>query len=330
MKNIIFSGIQPSGELHIGNYIGAIQQWTELAKKNETYFCIVDLHSITIPQDPKELRRRIREVAAIYIAAGINPKKSTVFVQSEVPAHAELGWMLSTLTRVGELERMTQYKDKAKKFGKTGIPTGLLAYPPLMAADVLLYGTTIVPVGEDQAQHVELTRTIARRFNKTFGELFIVPKVAIRKMGGLIMGLDDASKKMSKSASNPNNYIALTDDEATIRRKVMRAVTDSGSEILYDLDGKPAISNLLTIFHFMTGRDIGKIALDYQDVGYAKFKTDLADAVIKHLEPFQKKLFTLLRDEEKLDAILVDGAARADKVAQKTLVKAKQLMGLGL
>lgn len=329
MADVIFSGIQPSGELHIGNYIGAVKQWVDLAKKNEAYFCIVDLHAITVEQDSEELRRRIRETAAIYLAAGIDPEKSTIFVQSDVPAHSELGWIMSTQSRVGELERMTQYKDKAAKNAKKGVPTGLLVYPPLMAADILLYGTTLVPVGEDQSQHVELTRDLARRMNKKYGEVFKVPKVRVQKVGGMIMGLDDATKKMSKSASSPANYIALTDDADTIRKKIKRAVTDSGSEVSYDPVNKPEISNLLAIFHHMSGRPVDEIAHDYVDAGYGTFKADLAEVIVEEMAPFHERLFALLESEKKLDRILEKGAKRAADRAQITLDQVKLLMGLG-
>ncbi|HMN19190.1 MAG TPA: tryptophan--tRNA ligase, partial [Candidatus Moranbacteria bacterium] len=244
MKKRIFSGVQPSGNLHIGNYLGAIKNWVDLQDEYESIFCVVDLHAITVPQDPEKLRRKTLEIAKIYLAAGIDPQKSTIFVQSQVPEHSELMWLLNTVAKMSELEKMTQFKDKSQKEGREGASLGLFAYPVLMAADILLYDTEIVPVGEDQKQHVELARDLAKRFNHRFGETFVVPQAHIRQEGMRIMGLDDPTKKMSKSASSEYNYIALMDDADTIRRKIKKAVTDSGSEISYG-EEKPALRNLL-------------------------------------------------------------------------------------
>ena len=245
MSQRIFSGVQPSGNLHIGNYLGAIKNWVKLQDEFESIFCVVDLHAITVPQDPEELRKKTIEIAKIYLAAGIDPEKSTIFVQSQIAEHAELCWILNTIAKISEMERMTQFKDKSEN--KEGVGMGLFDYPVLMAADILLYDTNIVPVGEDQVQHVELARTLARRFNQKFGETFVVPEPKLVKEGARIMGLDDPTKKMSKSASSEYNYISLTDDTETIRRKIKKAVTDSGSEIVYQED-KPALYNLINIY----------------------------------------------------------------------------------
>jgi len=251
-----FSGIQPSGVIHIGNYFGAIKNWVQLQDEYESIFCIVNQHAITVPQDPKELKENTFKIASIYLAFGIDSKKSIIFVQSEVKEHTELCWILNTITRLPELERMTQFKEKSKQH-KTNVNVGLFDYPVLMAADILLYQTNIVPVGQDQKQHVELTKTLAKRFNQIFGKTFVIPKALIKKEGGKIMGLDNPFKKMSKSASSPFNYIALDDSPAVIREKIKRAVTDSGKEIKYDLQ-KPAISNLLNIYSLATNRTVKK------------------------------------------------------------------------
>ena len=250
LKQRIFSGIQPSGNLHIGNYLGAIANWIKLQDEFDSIFCVVDMHAITVAQNPEMLRKKTIEIAKIYLAAGIDPKKSSIFIQSQVSEHAELCWILNTITKIPELEKMTQFKDKAQKNDKESAGVGLFDYPVLMAADILLYGTEVVPVGEDQKQHVELARDLAKRFNQKFGETFIVPKVFIKEEGMRIMGLDDPSKKMSKSAASEYNYISLLDDEETVKRKIKKAVTDSGSEIVYSND-KPALKNLINIFlHF--------------------------------------------------------------------------------
>ncbi|MBI4138876.1 tryptophan--tRNA ligase, partial [Candidatus Uhrbacteria bacterium] len=247
MKELLFSGVQPTNVPHIGNYIGALKQWVDLQHKHRSLFCIVDLHAITVPQDPKQLRQNILDTAAVYLAVGLDPKRCTIYAQSEVAEHTELAWILSTVTKIAELERMTQFKDKSKRRGEN-VGVGLFTYPILMAADILLYDTTVVPVGEDQMQHVELARTIARRFNAQFGETFTVPQALIQKVGARVMALDDPKSKMSKSGS-PASYVALTDEPDVIRKKIMRAVTDSGKGVVFDPEKKPAISNLLTLFH---------------------------------------------------------------------------------
>ncbi len=323
----IFSGIQPSGVIHIGNYFGAISQWVDLQNSGDykTIFCVVDEHAITIPQRPKELREKIMEVAKIYLAAGIDPEKSIIFIQSHVPEHTELSWILNTITPIGELQRMTQFKDKTQK--EKSILAGLLNYPVLMAADILLYDTNLVPVGEDQEQHVELTREIARKFNVQFGETFVIPEVMLNKSGKRIMGLDDASKKMSKSAENPNNYIALLDAPETIREKIKVAVTDSGKEIKFDENNKPAISNLLTIYSLFAKKEIKEIEKEYKDKGYAEFKKDLGEVIVGGLSDFQKKYKELEKNPEQVTEILKNGAKKAKAIASQKLKEVRQKIG---
>ncbi|MFA5935584.1 MAG: tryptophan--tRNA ligase [Patescibacteria group bacterium] len=327
MAELLFSGIQPTNNLHIGNYIGALKQWTEIQNRYRCFFCIVDLHAITVPQDPKKLRENTLNAAATYLAVGIDPKKNSIFVQSDVQEHAELGWMLQTITKMAELERMTQFKDKSKKHGE-GVGTGLFTYPALMAADILLYDTSIVPVGEDQMQHVELTRTIARRFNAQFGETFTVPQALIQKMGARIMSLDDPKVKMSKSGSVAG-YIALSDDADTIRKKIMRAVTDSGQRIVFDAEKKPALANLMTIYHHATGKTFKDIEHDFDGKGYGDFKKALAEAVIAMLEPIQKKLKTYRDDPKELERVLDLGTTKAHDLASKKMTVVRDRMGLG-
>lgn len=328
MRKILFSGVQPSGNIHIGNYLGAIKQFVELQNNYEAVFCIVDEHAITIPQDPSLLRKKTLEVAAIYIAVGIDPQKSTIFIQSHVPAHAELGWILNTITPLGELERMTQYKEKSQnKKAKAGVFAGLLNYPTLMAADILLYKSEFVPVGEDQLQHVEFTRMLADKFNKRFGETFPIPKALINKNTARIMGLDNPQKKMSKSAENPNNYIALLDSPDEIRKKIKSAVTDSGSEIKFDLDKKPAISNLLAIYAGFSNKSIKDAEKMYVGKNYAEFKKDLAEIIIEGLKPMQEKIKILYQDEKGLMEIVRNGAKKASKIADKTLYEVKEKIG---
>jgi len=326
MKKRIFSGIQPSGTLHIGNYLGAIKNWVELQDKYDSIFCIVDLHALTIPQDPKKLKKNILETAAIYLAAGINPEKSIIFVQSHVPEHAELTWLLNTITKIPELERMTQFKDKSKKH-RSKVNLGLFGYPVLMAADILLYQTDAVPVGQDQKQHVELSRALARRFNRLYNKTFTVPKVIIKKQGAKIMSLDNPLKKMSKSAVNPNSYISLSDSPALIREKIKKAVTDSGSEIKYSPQ-KPAVSNLMTIYHCFSEMSFDEIEKKYQSKGYAEFKNDLAKVIINGLKSFQEKKKSLEKNPEQIKKILSKGAKQAQAIAKKNLKQAKQKMGL--
>jgi len=324
----VFSGVRPSGAIHLGNYLGAIKNWVELQKNYRCVFCVVDYHAITTPFSPKELSQNALETAATYLAAGIDPKQSLIFVQSHNPDHTEMAWILNTIARIPELERMTQFKEKSEEH-KSAINMGLFDYPVLMAADILLYGTDIVPVGEDQEQHVELARTLARRFNQTFGETFKIPESMVRKEGARIMGLDDPNKKMSKSAASSLNYIVLTDTPEVIKGKIKKAVTDSGSEIKYNPENKPAISNLLTIYSLVTDKPIEQLEKDYKDhTSYADFKKDVADAVVEFLTPFQKKFNDLLEKPKEIKKILEDGAKEAREISEKTLREAKKKMGL--
>jgi len=322
----LFSGVQPSGNLHIGNYIGAISQWAELQKDYYCILCVVDYHAITVKQDPKVLKKRILDIARFYLTAGINPKKSIIFKQSDIKEHTELGWILSTITKVAELEKMTQYKDKTTSQTKEGPGAGLLVYPSLMAADILLYNTDVVPVGEDQTQHLELTRVLARRFNNEFGQTFKVPETIVRKEGARIMSLDDPTKKMSKSSHSPNSYIALLDDPIVAHKKIKRAVTDSGKEIKYDPDKKPAISNLLTIYSVLAKKSVKEIELIYENKSYGEFKEDLANIVANFLEDFQAR-YKKYSDKD-IRKILDNGAKEAKKIAHKTLLTVKKNLGV--
>lgn len=328
MPDLLLSAVQPTANLHIGNYIGALKQWIEIQHRYRCLFCIVDLHAITVPQDPKLLRKNSLSVAATYLAVGIDPARCHIFIQSEVPEHTELGWILSTLVRMSELERMAQFKDKSKKHGEN-VGAGLLTYPALMAADILLYDTTVVPVGEDQLQHLELTRTLARRFNTRFGETFVVPQPLVQKMGARIMALDDPTVKMSKSATSQNNFIALTDAPDVIRKKIARAVTDSGTTISYDETRCPAISNLMTIYHHATGKTMKEIEAEFDGKGYAAFKKALAEAVIEMLAPIQKRLHQFLDDPTELTKLLDAGRDAAKKIAERKMQLVKERVGLG-
>ncbi|SHM42194.1 tryptophan--tRNA ligase [Gracilibacillus kekensis] len=322
----IFSGIQPSGTLTLGNYLGAMKHFVALQEENECYFCVVDEHAITVPQDRLKLRENIKSLAALYIASGIDPDKSVLFIQSEVSAHTQLGWMLQTVSYIGELERMTQFKDKSK--GKEAVSAGLLTYPPLMAADILLYNTDIVPVGEDQKQHLELTRDLAQRFNHRYNDIFTVPEISIPKVGARIMSLQEPTKKMSKSDDNQKASIFMLDTEKQIEKKIKSAVTDSEGIVKYDKENKPGVSNLLTIYASCTGESIADLELKYQNKGYGEFKQDTADAVINALRPIQERYYQLIESEE-LDALLDQGADKANFAATKMLRKAKKAMGLG-
>ena len=323
----ILSGIQPSGTLHIGNYLGAIKQWIELQQEHECLFLIVDLHAITEPYEPKEMQQRTKNIALDYLALGLDPKRCTLFVQSHIPEHTELMWLLTTVAQIGELERMTQYKDKAQQFAKQGVNAGLLLYPVLMAADILLYKTEGVPVGEDQVQHLELTRTIAKRFNSRFGNLFPEPKAILAQQGARIMSLQEPTKKMSKSHVE-DSYIALSDVPDLIRKKIKRAVTDSGTEIVYDPNGKPALSNLLTIFSAFSGKDAKELVREYRSRGYDIFKKELGEVVGRELSLFQQKRKRLENTPEYIDAVLETGRNAARNIAQKTLHEVKEKMGL--
>lgn len=320
----IFSGVQPSGNLHIGNYLGAIANWVKLQDSYESIFCVVDMHAITVPQDPETLRKKTIEIAKIYLAAGIDPKKSSIFIQSQASEHAELMWILNAITRMSDLDKMTQFKDKSQKGGRESSGVGLYDYPVLMAADILLYDTEIVPVGEDQKQHVELARDLAKRFNHKFGETFIIPEVHIKKEGMRVMGLDNPEKKMSKSAESEYNYIALIDDAETVRRKIKKAVTDSGSEIVYS-DDKPALKNLINIYASFSGKEPREIEKMFVGKGYGDFKTELAEVIVKFLEPFQAR-YNALSDEEVLE-ILKQGAEKVRPIAKKKLDEVKKKIG---
>jgi len=325
-KKIVFSGVQPSGHLHIGNYLGAISQWVDMQDKYNCIFCVVDYHAITVKQDPKVLKDKIIEAAKIYMAAGINPEKSVIFQQSDIQEHTELAWLLNcTTARISDLNKMTQFKDKAEK-NQENVGVGLYDYPILMAADILLYKTDAVPVGDDQSQHVELCRTLAKRFNTQFGDTFKIPELAIRKEGARIMGLDDPSKKMSKSAGSSANYIALNDDPKVAMKKIMRAVTDSGSEIKYDEKKKPAISNLLTIYSLLARESIKDLEKHYKGKGYGEFKKDLAKVVGNFLIDFQKKYNSFEDDEVK--EILKTGAEKIQPIARETIKKVKVNIGI--
>ncbi|UCZ51960.1 tryptophan--tRNA ligase [Bacillus shivajii] len=322
----IFSGIQPSGTLTLGNYLGAMKHFVDMQDENNCYFCIVDQHAITVPQDRLELRKNIKSLAALYLAVGIDPNKSTLFIQSEVPAHAQLGWMMQCVSYIGELERMTQFKDKSD--GKEGVSSALLTYPPLMASDILLYKTDIVPVGEDQKQHLELTRNLAERFNSKYNDIFTIPEVRIPKVGARIMSLAEPTKKMSKSSENQKSFISMLDDEKQIMKKVKSAVTDSDNEVRYDKENKPGVSNLLSIYSLCSGESIEAIEEKYAGKGYGDFKEGVAHAVINTLKPIQERYNELI-DSEELDEILDQGADKANRAAQKMLVKAERAMGLG-
>ena len=321
----IFSGAQPTGNVHLGNYLGALRNWVALQHEYESFFCIVNLHAITVPQDPKVLAAKTRELARIYLAVGIDANVSTVFVQSDVAAHAELTWLLNGVARMGELERMTQYKDKALKQAES-LSVGYFDYPVLMASDILLYQTDLVPVGEDQKQHLELARDIAIRFNRDYGQIFVVPDPFIPKVGARIMSLADPTRKMSKSDEESEaGCVMLLDDEDAVRRKFKRAVTDSGTEIRFD-ETRPAINNLLTIYHLLTNKSQPEIEDHFRGKGYAALKQDLADVCIEFLKPIQERVRGI--DDDKLDQILEHGAERAEAIAQMTLAKAKAAMGL--
>ncbi len=324
MKKRIFSGAQPTGELHIGNYLGALKNWVALQDEYESFYCIVNLHAITLPQNPAVLRQKTLDLARIYLAAGVNPETSTIFIQSNVSEHAELTWVLSCIARMGELERMTQFKDKGKgNAERAGV--GLFTYPVLMASDILLYQTNLVPVGKDQKQHLELSRDLAERFNRDFGETFVVPEPYIPPVGANILSLQDPTKKMSKSDENANGAIFLLDDADTILKKFKKAVTDSGTEIKFD-ESRPAINSLLTIYQLMTHKTPEQCEANFEGKGYGHFKTETAEAVIEFLKPFQEKIKEY--DDVELNKILKNGAEKAKEVASVTLKNVYKKMGI--
>lgn len=320
----VFSGVQPTGNFHLGNYLGALTQWLDLQHKYRSIFCVVDYHAITVPQDAKNLKRQVLDIAKIYLAAGINPKRALIFRQSDISEHTELAWILNcAVARLSDLNKMTQFKDKA---GDKNVSVGLFDYPVLMASDILLYNTNIVPVGHDQLQHIELARDLAKRFNSQFGQTFTIPEAKINKEGARIMGLDDPSKKMSKSAANPANYIALLDSPEVAKKKIKRAVTDSGSEIKYDVKNKPAIANLLTIYSLLAKKSIKELERKYSGQGYGDFKNDLAEVVAEFLTDFQAK-FNQISDRQ-VEKIFSQSAKKLKPLAQTTLERAKTKLGL--
>jgi tryptophanyl-tRNA synthetase len=324
----VFSGVQPSGELHLGNYLGAIRRWVPEQDAKENFFCVVDMHAITVPQDPQELHRKTRELAALYIASGLDPQKSTIFVQSQVKAHAELCWILNCVTPLGWLERMTQYKSKAEQ--QESVLTGLLDYPVLMAADILLYDADEVPVGEDQKQHVELTRDIAQRFNRIFGETFVVPEPEIAQTGARIMGFDDPTHKMSKSQAHiPGHAVRLTDSPDDIRRTLKRAVTDTGREIVFsDAPEKAGVNNMLEIYQLLTGQTRTEVEAHFAtSKGYGALKGEVAEVIIEALRPVRERYQQLISDAAELDRILDDGAQRANAVAGPKVDEVKRRVG---
>lgn len=323
----VFSGVQPTGNIHLGNYLGALKQFVELQDENECIYCIVDEHAITVPQDPKELKKHILDVAALYMAVGVDPKKSIVFVQSQVSGHAELGWILNCCANTGELFRMTQFK--AKSQGKESVGAGLLTYPVLMAADILLYDTDIVPVGNDQKQHIELTRDLAIRVNSKYGETFVVPDGRFLKAGARVMALDDPTAKMSKSAVNEHSRISLLDEPSKIKKSIMKATTDSEGIIKFDIENKPGVSNLLSIYSALTGKTIESLEKDYEGHGYGDLKKDLVEVVTESLAPIKEK-YTAIRESNDLIVALNDGAERANVIAEKTMKRVRDKFGLGL
>jgi tryptophanyl-tRNA synthetase len=325
MKTRVFSGMQPTGNLHIGNYLGALKNWVRIQQDYECIFCIVDLHAVTVYQDPAELRGKIAEIAALYLAAGIDPRVCSIMVQSAVPAHAELAWMLTCVTPVGWLERMTQYKTKSAK--QESVSDGLLQYPVLMAADIMLYQAGIVPVGEDQAQHLELTRDIAQRFNSLYGETFVVPGTSLPTVGARVMGLDDPTQKMSKSAMGANHAVALLDPPAKIRKTLMRATTDSNPEVDFETAG-PGVQNLLSIYQAFSGASDDELKRQFTGMRYGDLKKQVAEMVISHLEPFQERYRQIVSDPGYLAGVLREGAERVAPIANETVRQVKQRMGL--
>lgn len=324
MKKRIFSGAQPTGSLHIGNYLGALKNWVALQNDYESFFCIVNLHAVTVPQEPKILKRKTLDLARIYLASGIEPDVSTVYIQSDVAEHAELAWVLNCIARMGELERMTQFKDKSK--GKSErVGAGLFTYPVLMASDILLYKTDLVPIGQDQKQHLELTRDVAARFNRDYGETFKIPEPFIPPSGAKILSLADPTKKMSKSDADLNGSIFLLDDADTIRKKFKKAVTDSGTDIKFD-ESRPAINNLLTVYQLLTGSTADECEAYFAGKGYGFLKSTLADVVIEFLKPFQERVKKF--DDAQLEKILKSGADKARSIAGETLKEVYERMGI--
>ncbi len=324
-KKVLFSGMQATGNLTLGNYLGALRNWVKLSDEYECFYSVVDMHSITVRQDPATLRKRARSLLILYIAAGLDPEKNCIYYQSHVSAHAELAWILDCYTYVGELNRMTQFKDKSAKH-QDNINAGLFTYPVLMAADILLYQADVVPVGQDQSQHLELTRTIAERFNNLYGDVFTIPEIYLGKQGAKIMSLQDPAKKMSKSDENPNASVYLMDDPDTIIRKFKRAVTDSGNEIRYR-EEQPGISNLIDIYGACTGKTPAEVEKEFDGKGYGEFKMAVGEAVVDILRPLQEEAARLEKDKSYVDKIIKDNAEKAGYYANKTLRKVKKKIG---
>lgn len=327
-RPVVFSGMQPSGDsLHLGNYLGALVNWVALQDDHDPIYCVVDLHAITVPQEPAALREATRRTAAQYLAAGVDPERSTLFVQSHVPAHTELAWVLGTLTGFGEAGRMTQFKDKSSRYGAESTTVGLFTYPVLMAADILLYGTHLVPVGDDQRQHLELTRDLAGRFNSRYGETFVVPEAMIPKESARIYDLQDPTAKMSKSAASPNGLVNLMDDPKVIAKRIRSAVTDTEREIRYDPKAKPGIANLLDIYATVSGRSIPELEAAYDGKGYGDLKKDLAEVVVERVAPIRDRTLELMQDPAELDRLLGIGADKAAERAERTLARVYDRVG---
>ena len=325
----VLSGIQPTADsFHLGNYLGAVRQWVALQENHDAFYCVVDLHTLTVPYEPRLLRRRTRVAAAQLLAAGLDPERCTLFVQSQVPEHTELNWVLGCITGFGEASRMTQFKDKSARGGADQASVGLFTYPVLQAADILLYQADQVPVGEDQRQHLELSRTLAQRFNHRFGRTFVEPRAYILSSVAKITDLQDPASKMSKSSSSPQGIIDVLDEPGVIRRKVSRAVTDPGSEIVFDEDAKPGVSNLLRIYSALSGSSPEALSARYAGAGYGKFKKDLAELVVTTFAPIRERTEKILADEAGLDRLLADGAARARAVARETMAAVRDRIGL--
>ena len=328
-KKTIFSGIQPSGNLTLGNYLGALKNWVSLQDEYNCYYCVVDMHAITVRQEPAVLRRRCADVLSLLIACGLDPKKNTMFIQSHVSAHAELSWILRCFTYMGELSRMTQYKDKCQKHADN-INAGLFTYPVLMAADILLYGSDLVPVGVDQKQHLELARDLAMRFNNIYGDVFTIPDGYIPKLGAKIMSLAEPTKKMSKSDENPNAFIALMDTPDVVRSKIKKAVTDSDGQILFDPENKPGVSNLLSIYGAIKNKTAEESQNDFSGMGYGALKEGVAEAVLSVLTPLQQKYSEIRSDKALLNSIMQEGAEKASYQANRILSKVQKKVGFGL
>lgn len=323
-KKVVYSGIQPSGSLTIGNYIGALSNFSKLQEEYDCLYCIVDMHAITVPQEPKDLRKNTLDVLSLYLACGLDPEKSIIYIQSHVPEHAELGWVLNTITPLGQLQRMTQFKDKSQKSKE--VQAGLLNYPVLMAADILLYQSALVPVGEDQRQHLELTRDIAQKFNSRYSDTFTVPDILTQKIGARIMSLQEPNAKMSKSDPDENGYILILDDEAAIRRKIKRAVTDSEATMRYSTE-QAGLKNLIDIYAAFSNLSTDEIVEKYKDLGYGAFKEDLAEVVVRGLKPVQERFYKIRNDKEYLEKVAAEGAQRASAIARKTLRKVYKKIG---